>query len=158
MSSSTAATPARTAFRAWDTTSVLRPAKLACPDCRRRSEQTSWLEPCRVGDVEFHHCRACGGAWFYEKDLEAALRATGARAWPARTAIPAARDGSAWSCPCCGGALVNVRDRRREGVAVRRCLVCYGSWIEQPALERAAALSSSIFSRLGFALRGMWPG
>jgi Zn-finger nucleic acid-binding protein len=157
MSHSTAAAPRAATSRAWDTTSALRPPKPVCPDCHRRSDQPPALELCRVDGVDFHRCRVCGGTWFYEKDLELALSATGARTWPAPGTVPAARDGAAWVCPCCGGALVQVRDRHREGVAVRRCLVCYGSWLEHAALQRAAALSSDWFARIRRTFRRLWP-
>src|SRR4051812_1468870 len=93
------------AFRALDTTRALRPAHVSCPNCAR-SNSKSVLSVQTLERIDFHHCAHCGGAWFYEKDADLALRAAGARDWP--DPVAKAADGKtvtsgAWTCPCCAG-------------------------------------------------------
>lgn len=151
-----------TAFRALDTTTALRPARLLCPACARTAGKESVLECAMVEKTEFHHCRECGGAWFHVKDLDAALKAASRGEWPQPKAEAGdAADGEAqWSCPCCGGRLIDVKDRHGSGVAVHRCLVCYGGWIEYPDLQRAEERMGGLLShlsRVGRAVRKVLP-
>jgi len=52
------------------------------------------------------------------------------------------------ACPCCGGALVGVHDRRGSGASVKRCLVCYGGWLNYSDLTLAAEASHNFLWRL----------
>jgi hypothetical protein len=152
-----------TAFRPLDSTSVLRPTRLLCPDCKRSGSE-SVLACLQVAKIEFHHCRGCGGAWFYEKVMDEALRATGEHEWPEPVPAPAAIEKQSpdvkvehpWACPCCGGNLVGVNDRRGSGATVHRCLVCYGGFIEHNDLLLAAEASVGMLARLGSAIRTIW--
>ena len=169
------------AFRPLDTTSILRPAKLLCPDCGRRPASGECvLENISLGKGGFYHCKACGGAWFLDLGVDDALLAAGKHAWPepeskeileslrkgdaadapeASIAAPAvgAADG-AWNCPCCRGNLVTVHDRRGCGAIVRRCLVCYGGWIEYAGLRRAMEATGGLLSSMGRFMSGLLSG
>jgi len=142
-----------TAFRPMDTTATLRPVKLPCPRCQQAGRSSPPLAVAYAGKIEFHRCQPCGGAWFYEKDADAALRAAGSAPWPHPSAkIDAATVDATHmtelACPCCGGALVAVRDRHGSGACVRRCLVCYGSWMDYADIQAAAEASKNLLSRL----------
>jgi len=139
-----------TAFGPLDTTTSLRPARLACPDCARRFNPPGNLAMNTVSKVDFHHCQECGGAWFQDKGVEEALRAAGSGQWPAPSAIrDAAPPEVEWACPCCQGLLVSINDCRGSGARVRRCLVCYGGWIEHGDLLKAIDGSPDVLSRVG---------
>lgn len=142
------------AFRPLDSTTALRPARLECPQCMRTGNAASLLNVCVIGKTEFHHCTACGGAWFYEKDCDVAMRAAGSQPWP-EPAKPASTEKliSGWTCPCCAGALVEIRDRRGSGASVRRCLVCYGGWLEHDDLKCVTAASSHMLAKVGRLIR-----
>jgi len=150
-----------TTFRPLDTTTTLRPARMFCPNCKRAGSSEVVLACLTADKIDFLHCSACGGAWFHEKDMDAVLRATAALDWPAPR--PRADDGSEkvapadnlWSCPCCAGKLVNVHDRRGSGATVRRCLVCYGGWMDHADLVIAAEASKDVLSRLGQMVRSI---
>jgi hypothetical protein len=119
MSDSATVPNTTTAFRPLDSTTVLRPTRLLCPGCKRNGNE-SVLACLQVAKIEFHHCRGCGGAWFYEKVMDEALRATGEHEWPEPAPTPAVVEKQSpevkvehpWACPCCGGNLVGVNDRR----------------------------------------------
>src|SRR4051812_7064005 len=139
-----------TAFGPLDTTSALRPARLVCPDCSRHSPATAALQTCSVGKMEFHHCPDCGGAWFQDKGVDDALCAAGERSWPPPVAVKDAATVEAdWACPCCQGRLVAINDCRGSGATVRRCLVCYGGWIEHGDLLKASESSTDMLSKVG---------
>ncbi|HEY3321640.1 MAG TPA: zf-TFIIB domain-containing protein [Planctomycetota bacterium] len=155
----TSPVPANSNFRAFDTTTTLRPAHMRCPACNSKSNPIYILEPTQSDNIDFFHCGNCGGAWFHEKDMDAALRATGASQWPAPKAKPEASAPvlpAEWSCPCCGGRLVTIHDRRGSGATVRRCLVCYGGWMEYADLVHASEAYKDMLERLGKAVRGLW--
>jgi Zn-finger nucleic acid-binding protein len=144
------------AFRPLDSTTALRPARLHCPQCVRLGNDAATLDVCVIGKVEFHHCVACGGAWFYEKDCDVALRAAGSQTWPEPSKLPdsaAKIHSSGWTCPCCAGALVEIRDRRGSGASVRRCLVCYGGWLDHNDLKCVTAASSHMLAKMGRLIR-----
>ncbi len=149
-------------FRAFDSTTALRPSRLLCPACKNRETTPVPLELIQAGEVEFYRCRCCAGAWFHEKDMDAALRATGRRDWPApgepkvdKAAAPVVIQVD-WACPCCAGRLVAIHDRHGSGAIVRRCLVCYGGWMDHQDLCRASDASKHVLERLGQAVRGLW--
>ncbi|HYG77420.1 MAG TPA: hypothetical protein VEK08_20605 [Planctomycetota bacterium] len=150
-----------TTFRALDTTTTLRPTRLLCPSCARKAPDAPVLACTEADKIDFFSCHGCGGAWFHEKDMDAVLRATGARDWP-RPPASEAKPGqviteSGWACPCCAGTLVGVRDRRGSGATVRRCLVCYGGWMEHEDLVVAADASRGVLTRLGQMIRTLLP-
>jgi Zn-finger nucleic acid-binding protein len=164
----TSFTRTTSAFRALDTTTALRPARLLCPSCQRDENRESVLESAMSGETEFHRCRHCAGVWFNVKDLDLALNAASHGEWPAPKIAPAGADASKapvqdskdeknWNCPCCGGQLIGIHDRHGAGVGVRRCLVCYGGWIEYPDLLRVGESFGGVLSRLGRAVRGVLP-
>jgi Zn-finger nucleic acid-binding protein len=140
---------------------VLRPSRLICPACRRNGGDVA-LMVVPSAKIEFHHCRGCGGAWFYEKDMDAALRATCEHEWPVPDTAPAPSAAASnipelnWMCPCCSGNLVAVKDRRGSGATVHRCLVCYGGWIDHDDVLKAAEASAGVLSKIGAMLRTMW--
>lgn len=146
------------AFRALDTTRALRPAQVCCPNCAR-SNTKSVLIVETLERIDFHHCTQCGGAWFYEKDADLAMRAAGARTWPApqkaevRSSTPAPLNN--WTCPCCGGTLVQIQDRRGTGASVHRCLICYGGWMDHADLQRVTVASSHFWARFGRMVRNL---
>ena len=156
-------------FRPLDTTTSLRPERLLCPSCARTSDAPPVLAGVSTEAVEFYCCRVCGGVWSHEKDMDLTLRAAGSAEWPQLADEPvteaaASRKNMAadtpvtsrdWSCPCCNGKLVSVRDRRGSGVSVQRCLVCYGSWLEKEDLRAAVLAAGGMFSRIGKAVRTM---
>jgi len=150
-----------TAFRPFDTTTALRPARLLCPACARNDHHESVLECSMVDGTEFHRCKTCAGVWFHVKDLDTALNAASKGDWPqprAELTAEASDDPNIdWSCPCCGGRLIDVKDRHGSGVAVHRCLVCYGGWIEFPDLQRAEERMGGMLARLGRAVRAVLP-
>lgn len=150
-----------TAFRPLDTTTALRPARLLCPACARNDHHESVLESELVDGTEFHRCKTCAGVWFHVKDLDTALRAASKGDWPqprAELTAEASDDPNIdWSCPCCGGRLIDVKDRHGSGVAVHRCLICYGGWIEYPDLQRAEERMGGMLARLGRAVRAVLP-
>jgi Zn-finger nucleic acid-binding protein len=153
------------AFSRLDTTSALRPLKLTCPACRRSRAEAPALESCAVGKVDLHRCRTCGGVWFQDKCVDEALEAIGGRSWPGPEVVPAPplslplikgekTEASPnpiqdWLCPCCGGALVMVLDPRGRRITIRRCLVCYGGWIEHKELLRAPSPPDGMLARIG---------
>lgn len=148
------------AFRALDTTTALRPARLLCPSCQREENRESVLESAIADETEFHRCRHCAGVWFNVKDLDLALNAASHGEWPAPKAAPNSKettDDKNWNCPCCGGRLIGIHDRHGAGVGVHRCLVCYGGWIEYPDLLRAGETFGGVLSRLGRVVRGVLP-
>lgn len=148
-------------FRPLDTTTTLRPARMFCPHCKRSGSAEVVLACLTADKIDFLHCSACGGAWFHEKDMDAVLRATAALDWPAPRPRPesgaekAAPTDTLWSCPCCAGKLVSVHDRRGSGATVRRCLVCYGGWMDHADLVIAAEASKDVLSRLGQMVRSL---
>ena len=158
--STVASNTTTTAFRPLDSTTAMRPARLVCPSCLR-SDRTEVLAPMPAGKIEFHRCSGCGGVWFYEKDLDLALRATAECEWPAPSessekterALQAIPIEKLWACPCCGGTLVAIRDRRGSGASVRRCLVCYGGWMGHEDVLKAADASTGVLSRIGCMIR-----
>ena len=145
-----------TAFGRFDTTSVLRPARLICPDCRRRAASDTALQPHPVGPVDFYHCPACAGTWFYQgKSVDEVLAAAVRHHWPSpivpkASSSPAALGEPPWVCPCCRGRLVGVLDRQGSGILVQRCLVCYGGWIASTELRK---LNDDLLSRVGRKVR-----
>jgi Zn-finger nucleic acid-binding protein len=145
------------AFRPLDTTTALRPARLQCPQCSRMSAGKSMLVPCVIDRIEFHHCVNCGGAWFYEKDSDVAMNAAGSQTWPEPRQVPDTSkvrvETNSWKCPCCAGSLVQIRDRRGSGASVRRCLVCYGGWMDHDDLKCVTAASSHLMARVGRLIR-----
>jgi hypothetical protein len=152
-------TKTTTAFGPLDTTSILRPARYECPDCRRRGGEASILERCPSGKFDFFRCRLCAGVWFHEKCVDDALKAAGLNTWtPPKGKLPEPLPDSVWACPCCKGTLVNVHDRRGSGATVRRCLICYGGWIEYPDLLKACDASADVLSRVGRFVRNLLPG
>ncbi|HYF47828.1 MAG TPA: hypothetical protein VEJ63_00365 [Planctomycetota bacterium] len=139
-----------TAFGPLDTTSTLRPARLQCPDCARYSKAPGALTISSVGKVDFYHCADCGGAWFQDKGVDDALYAASYGQWPAPVALRGEILGEAkWACPCCQGLLVAVNDCRGSGARVRRCLVCYGGFIEHADLMKTVERSPDMLSRVG---------
>jgi len=145
------------AFRPLDTTRALRPARIQCPNCAS-SKDAPILSSRDSLNVEFHHCAECGGAWFYEKDCDLALRAAGACAWPepkntAGDQAACSEHTIDWTCPCCSGTLVQIQDRRGSGASIRRCLICYGGWMDHADLKRVAASEAHMFSRVGRIIR-----
>ena len=142
------------AFRPLTTTTALRPARLQCPQCSIASDKSS-LIPCMIDGVEFHHCVGCGGAWFYEKDSDVAMRAAGSQTWPEPRQLSDLKSvaAHAWECPCCAGSLVEIRDRRGSGATVRRCLVCYGGWMDHDDLKCVTAASSHLMARFSRMIR-----
>jgi len=164
MHSSASANKTTSSFRPLDTTMSLRPERLLCPACARKSSTASApVLACTEADkIDFFSCRDCGGAWFHEKDLDAVLRATGARDWPRPEPVASATPGQVitetdWSCPCCAGSLVEVHDRRGSGATVRRCLICYGGWMDHADLVVAAEASRDVLTRLGSLIRTLLP-
>lgn len=165
MSPTCASNNTTTAFSRFDTTSALRPLKLVCPACRRGDANAPALESCAIGKIELYRCRACGGVWFQDKCVDEALEAISSRTWPGPEALPEdsslllpkkgeIQKGSAvpiqdWLCPCCGGALVMVLDPRGRRTTIRRCLVCYGGWIEHKELARVPARPVGMLARIG---------
>jgi Zn-finger nucleic acid-binding protein len=150
-----------TAFRPLDTTSTLRPARLHCPDCGRRASEPETLEVCSAGRTELHRCRMCGGVWFQDKELDVALRAISNNRWAEPQAESTASNSAGvngenadWKCPCCGGTLVAIRPRSGYGVTIRRCLVCYGGWIEYAEVQKAES-SYGVLARLGHSIRSL---
>ncbi len=142
------------AFRPMNTTTALRPARLQCPKCCGSKDQASSLVLCMIDNVEFHHCVSCGGAWFYEKDSDVAMRAAGSQTWPEPRQTPDADAASTtWECPCCAGSLVAIHDRRGSGATVRRCLVCYGGWMEHDDLKCVTFASSRLMARVSRMIR-----
>ena len=158
MSETGTLTNTTSAFRALDTTRALRPAHVHCPNCIRNGAKSTLLVQ-TLERIDFHHCSQCGGAWFYEKDADLALRAAGARAWPPPQLSAAVSSGAAplqaWTCPCCGGALIEIQDRRGTGAAVRRCLICYGGWMDHSDLQRVTVASSHLMARFGRLIRNL---
>ena len=149
-----------TSFRPLDSTTALRPARMFCPACKRASNTEVVLACLTADKIDFLHCSSCGGAWFHEKDMDAVLRATAALDWPepkprADKSEKAAPADNLWSCPCCAGKLVSVHDRRGSGATVRRCLVCYGGFMERSDLVIAAEASKDVLSRLGQMVRSL---
>jgi Zn-finger nucleic acid-binding protein len=143
-------TTTTTAFGPLDTTTALRPARLVCPECSRYAPVTEALKSFSVGKMDFHHCPDCGGAWFQDKGVDEALRAAGERPWPGPTTVKGVVPAEAeWLCPCCQGRLVAINDRRGSGAQVRRCLVCYGGWIEHADLLKACETSTDMLSKVG---------
>ena len=144
------------AFRPLDTTTALRPTRMDCPNCARNGAAKVPLSAETALKVDFHHCSECGGVWFYEKDADLALRAAGSRTWPLPRAAqaPPTEFNPGWTCPCCAGTLVQIQDRRRTGASMRRCLVCYGGWIDHSDLLRLTEASAHLFSRFGRIIRG----
>lgn len=146
-----------TAFKPLDTTSTLRPAHLHCPQCQRSAKRQVELQLWKTDQTDFFHCGDCGGAWFQDKEVDVALRATASIEWP-EPKNPAESSGnrevSEWACPCCQGTLVSVRDRRGSGASVRRCLVCYGGWIDCDDIKLAAEASTGLLSYVGKFIRG----
>jgi Zn-finger nucleic acid-binding protein len=98
----------------------LGPPAMKCPDC------VAHLEVKRIGTVEVDECRACGGCWFDEGELET-VRA-GVHRTAAATFKPT--DVPAGHCPRCAEEIL------RAGVvgveAVARCPQCRGIWVPKP--------------------------
>jgi len=86
--------------------------------------------------------------------MDEALSAAGEQSWSAPNSplIPGAEH--VWSCPCCQGNLVSIHDRRGSGAVIRRCLVCYGGWLQQEELAKLSHFSDGIFAQLGRSVRG----
>jgi hypothetical protein len=147
-----------TAFGPLDTTSILRPARYTCPDCRRRGGELSVLEHCQADKFDFFRCGRCAGVWFQEKCVDDALQAVSYGTWPAPTQLPGeVLPEAIWACPCCQGTLVSVLDRRGSGASVRRCLICYGGWIEYPDLMKVCESNGDVLSRVGRFVRKLIP-
>ena len=92
---------------------------MKCPDCQ------SALLATEMGDVEIDHCRACGGTWFDEGELQRVREAVGPFGDGAPRFKPT--DGPGGPCPRCVGA------RLAGGVvasaSVGRCPRCKGIWV-----------------------------
>ena len=69
---------------------------MKCPDCQ------SGLRATEMGEVEIDHCRACGGTWFDEGELQRVREAVG----PSSDGAPKFKptDGPGGPCPRCVGA------------------------------------------------------
>jgi Zn-finger nucleic acid-binding protein len=100
---------------------------MKCPDCQ------SPLHATEVGDVEIDHCRACGGTWFDEGELERVRTSVG----PSDGRLKFnPTDGPGGPCPRDVGA------RLAGGVvgaaSVGRCPRCKGIWVRN-AQERTGS-------------------
>lgn len=112
---------------------------IPCPVCVNDMQVIQYL------DIELDYCRACGGLWFDNGEMEKILSKKNV---PRRLTHPIAYDFSQRKkeegerlCPRCG---VVMKVINHKGVAVDVCMQCQGIWLDRYELSKLMGITEGL--------------